>query len=477
LQRWKYKAKWKMVAIIVYFRCAYFLARRINKYYVGQSFKKTCINTTAAMDIQSRAIRVLWFSNSPGLGQNYFKIKVFGEGWITALQTEIEKVDSIKLGYVFYTDDPLDSFEFNKTTYFPVQKIANTKNKRLLYRVIGKIEREENVSTFLRIIDEFKPDLIHIQGTESPFGLIQKHITNIPIVISIQGNLTAYTSRYFAGMKMPGLIAQMSAGYPYPSMDYTLWLARVEVEREILKRTKYVLGRTHWDRRICLVLAQDSKYYHVEELMRSAFYSARWVPVNNPSPVFFTTSSGSFYKGLETLIEAARILTENKFSFSWKVAGVSETDSLVKLIKKQTGIGSFKDIHVELLGKLSEDHLISHMKAADVYVQVSHIENSPNSLCEAMLLGMPLVASFAGGTSSLVEDNVSGVLVQDGDPYVVAGALVESVKNRDMAIQMGERAREISHQRHNAQEILSTLLRTYDEIIADFGKDKASPIK
>lgn len=420
------------------------------------------------MGTKDHPLRVLWFSNTPGLGQAYLKKKVVGEGWITALQTEVEKLPEIELGYVFYSDNPIEPFVFNKTQYFPVQKINNTKIKRFLYRTIGKIEYEENIPFFLKIVEQFKPDLIHIQGTESPFGLIQKYISNIPIVVSIQGNLTAYTSRYFSGMKMPGRIAQWQAGYPYPSMDYALWLKRVKVEKEILKWSQFILGRTHWDRRIGRMLAPKAKYFHIEELMRRKFYEAMWKQPSNPHPVFFTTSSGAFYKGLESLLETARLLKKNSFSFTWKVAGLKESDSIVKLIKQQTGIHDFKSIQVELLGKLSEDELISEMKNADVYVQVSHIENSPNSVCEAMLLGMPVIATFAGGTSSLIEDNVNGILVQDGDPFVMAGALMELTEHKQKAVQMGELAREASHKRHNSQQILSTLLNVYTEMVRNY---------
>ena len=410
-------------------------------------------------------MKVLWFSNTPGLGKEYLKMSVFGEGWISALQSEIENSPSIELGYVFYSDNAIPPFQFNKTKYFPVQKIANTRSKRLLYRLTSKIEYRENVDAFVRIVEEFKPDIIHIQGTENPFGLISKHIRNIPIVISIQGNLSAYSSRYFSGMKMPGWFTQIKAGYPYPQMDYALWKKRVRVEKEILSDANYILGRTHWDRRICRILAPRATYFHLEELMREKFYLAKWQQPQNSSPVFFTTSSGAFYKGLETLIDAARLLTSVHFNFTWKVAGLSENDSVVKLIKDLTSAEPFNQIHIELLGKLSEDDLISQMKAADIYVQVSHIENSPNSLCEAMLLGMPIIASFAGGTSSLIDDGKNGVLVQDGDPYVLAGALMELTNNKEKARQMGTEAMNISHQRHNAQQITSTLVNTYSEII------------
>ena len=107
------------------------------------------------------------------------------------------------------------------------------------------------------------------------------------------------------------------------------------------------------------------------------------------------------------------------------------------------------------------------MLESNVYVQVSHIENSPNSICEAMLLGLPIIASNAGGTSSLLKDKESGILLQDGDSFSFAGAIIEVSENRELANSMGLRAYEISHKRHDPKGIVSELYKKYREIISD----------
>jgi glycosyltransferase involved in cell wall biosynthesis len=95
----------------------------------------------------------------------------------------------------------------------------------------------------------------------------------------------------------------------------------------------------------------------------------------------------------------------------------------------------------------------------------SHIENSPNNLCEAMILGMPCVATFAGGTASMLKDGAEGVLVQDGDPWVMAGAILELINDNNKAVLFGKNARERALVRHNKTTIVSELLASYDSII------------
>ena len=415
--------------------------------------------------MDGKDLRILWFANTPGLSQHYFNSTSIAGGWLSSLQAEIEKSGRCKLGYVFYSDKKIEPFEFNGTSYFPVQRKAYHKGKRLAYRLAGKTEYDENVGNFLHIIKVFKPDIINVHGTENSFGLIVNHITSIPVITTIQGNLTVYAKKYFSGIKLPGIFSQLMAGSPFFNLDFNQFVKRSKIEREILKKSKYIFGRTDWDRRICSVLAPNATYFHMGEIMRPKFYEAKWQPLNNPSPVFFTTSSNSFYKGFETLVETASLLVKNNFSFNWLVAGLSENDPLIKLIKKNAGIKSLEDIHIKLLGKLEEEELTNKMIAADIYVQVSHIENSPNSICEAMLLGMPVIASFAGGTSSLLKDKETGILIQDGDPFVLAGGLIEMVKSPENNIRMAAEAYCAAHRRHNKEEIVSHLLATYITII------------
>ena len=117
------------------------------------------------------------------------------------------------------------------------------------------------------------------------------------------------------------------------------------------------------------------------------------------------------------------------------------------------------------MGRKSAKEMVSIMTESSCFVQVSHIENSPNSLCEAMLLGLPIIATYAGGTASLIKDSEEGILIQDGDPYVMAGAIMELMSNKENAIRMANNAHRTACDRHNPQKIVKALLDTYIHII------------
>ncbi len=415
--------------------------------------------------MQEQALRVLWFANTPGLSSHLSKKQSTAGGWISSLQAEVENTGECILAFAFYSDEELPPFDYNRTKYYPVLRLGRNKIYRLTQRILGKTEYKENLLRFLQIIEDFQPDIIHVHGTENSFGLISGHLSKIPVVVSIQGNLTVYLKKYFSGLSMPFLPERVLTGNPFLKMDYQQFTRRSFIEREIMKNAKYILGRTDWDRRISLTQAPLARYFHQEEIMRPSFYQIDWNESPHQKTVFHTTTSNSMYKGFETIIDTALLLKNNHLDFEWTIAGLNEEDPLVRLIKKSRKISKLSDVQIRALGLMPEKALAVHMSRAKIYVQVSHAENSPNSVCEAMLLGMPVIATAVGGTFSLITDNETGILVQDGDAHALAGAIIELINDQSKSIRLAERAKKIARERHHHQKVTSQLLNNYRSIL------------
>ena len=78
---------------------------------------------------------------------------------------------------------------------------------------------------------------------------------------------------------------------------------------------------------------------------------------------------------------------------------------------------------------------------------------------------MTVIATFAGGIPSIVGDKKDGLLVQDGDPYALAGAIMELKGNCNYANRLGINARARARIRHNPERIINDLLNIYSSII------------
>jgi glycosyltransferase involved in cell wall biosynthesis len=87
-----------------------------------------------------------------------------------------------------------------------------------------------------------------------------------------------------------------------------------------------------------------------------------------------------------------------------------------------------------------------------------------------MILGMPVVSTNVGGITSLITDKEEGLLVQEGEPYSMAGAIIELVNDYDFARLLGKNARKRSLMRHNPGVIGERLIEIYKTILSLNGK-------
>jgi phosphatidyl-myo-inositol dimannoside synthase len=114
-------------------------------------------------------------------------------------------------------------------------------------------------------------------------------------------------------------------------------------------------------------------------------------------------------------------------------------DLLVPL-KKLTYSSPAHD-HVLFLGKLELEQLKSLYARADVFVMPSRQEGFGLAFLEAMVLGKPVIAGGYGGTPEVVQDEVTGFLVDPDDPESLASRLVQLLQNEGLRRNLGEAGR------------------------------------
>ena len=120
---------------------------------------------------------------------------------------------------------------------------------------------------------------------------------------------------------------------------------------------------------------------------------------------------------------------------------------------------------MHFLGQLSEEQMIAEYIKAHVFVCPSAIENSPNSVGEAQLLGTPVVASYVGGTMDMVKDNETGFLYRFEEISLLAQRVCELFANSELCNRLSEQARIAAKQRHCKDANAATLLEIYNEIV------------
>jgi glycosyltransferase involved in cell wall biosynthesis len=298
-------------------------------------------------------------------------------------------------------------------------------------------------------------------------------LINIPVVCSIQGIVSPYAYRA-EGDALKDINSKISrTGHGLKSLlfekglkhQYRLLQLMATRETQYFSEYRNFIGRTEWDRRISSVMAPGSKYFLGDEIMRDAFYKSQWIPVDRSEKwIIHTTASDHPMKGFRTIVDAVRLLKRIDIEMEWRVAGLSESSSVVRVLKKELG-GKYPGESIRLLGRINSDELVARMLEAHVFVLPSYMENSPNSLCEAMMLGMPCIATNSGGIPSILQDRDEGILIQTRDPWVMAGALLEIFDDPSGAIQKGIAARRRALLRHDPIRIADQTLHVYNSIL------------
>lgn len=410
-------------------------------------------------------MRILWLSPTPS---KYKKEKnaYGGGGWIESLQSLLERSASIEmLGIAFL--HPRDSVKMveDKVTYYPIK---HNKPKNIVSRIISNwndfSDYSENLKHIKSIFEDFNPDVIHIFGTES--WLCQATVmTNIPCVVHIQGILmpiqNAYNSACISQFKL------MRLNWKEFIKGTSIWHTKRSLEKKsiqeylIFKDISHFMGRTNWDRSISRFLSPKSSYFHVDEVLRDPFYNApQWEYIKRNKIIITSTLSDSIYKGLDVVIKTASLLVKESVDFEWRIIGI-RNDSNSTILFKQILHIDYSSINIVISGIKSAEEIVGLLSETTLYVHTSYIDNSPNSLCEAQLLGVPVIANNVGGISSLIDDGKDGFLVTPNDPYFLASRIVELSNNELHLKIISEQAKEKSRKRHSKENISNQIINTY----------------
>ena len=414
--------------------------------------------------------RVLWFSNTQC---GYEKItnntdKPITGTWMTAIKDAFINQNEFELAIAFNYNKIVRKTEYKSVTYYPIYvKRQNNRFSRIISKAKVKISWHDEVKDYLEIIEDYKPDIIHVFGSENAYGIISKY-TDIPVVLSIQGNLTVYEWKYFSGLSPKELFFTRNLvdilKFSTPQDSFKRFHKTAKRERSILKDIKYVIGRTDWDRRISTILAPNAKYYYNDEILRNEFYKMDSIKPLLKSKLVITTMTGpAVYKGFETICMAITLLNNLGINFVWNIGGISEGKLTVSVKKKLKH--NFPKKNLNLLGRLDAKGIINLYRITNIYVMPSHIENSPLTLSEAMIMGLPIISTHAGGANSRLTDGQDGIMIQSGDPWSMCGAVLEMKSNYKKAVEYGVNARMRALIRHNPDKVINGLIKIYNKIL------------
>ena len=411
-------------------------------------------------------MRVLWLCNiiiprvSDALG---IKKTPIG-GWLTGLSEDL-------------LDDGIEM-----VVCFPMKG-----KKEIIYGEAGGLHycgfpKTRNVEGYFEeILKKYKPDVIHVFGTEYKHSSDMIRVCNKmgmgdKTVISIQGLVSVYYRHYYAGLPFKAIHSCTLRDVLKRDNIYFAaknFKKRGKYEIEAIKGTRHITGRTDWDKACTEQVNPKAKYHFCNETLRSSFYEYVWDIDKCEKYSIFLSQGGYPIKGLHLMLEAMPMILRKfpqahiyitgtnplKFGFKKKLKQSYYTKYIGKLIKKFGLEGN-----ITFLGSLDEKQMCERYLKSHVFVSASSIENSPNSVGEAMILGIPTVSSDVGGVKNMLTHGLEGFVYPCDESYMIAHYVCRIFENDELALKFSQNARDHAQKTHNRKDNLETMLEIYKEI-------------
>jgi len=404
------------------------------------------------MSLKSKTLKVVWLAPyqlsllKPHIS---FTKKSFPERaapWIEHLSNELGKLENIELTIITKSAHIIKDLTINKNGIkfiilkynfpftnkgfpkkLPIDKIFS------YYPLPGKIRK---------LIKKINPDIVHAHGTESVFSLAAQK-SNFPYIISIQGlihiiNKTAKRKD----------------------------IHQEKIEISTIKNGHFFGCRTIWDKAEVLKFNSKANIKYLPEAIDPLFFNVKWNPQKEKHIAFVGNITEN--KGIHILIDTFIKLKKRGIKLNLDIIGGGNTPLKNTLISKLENEGF--DQSVFWHGYIPHSQMQHILSKSYLFVLPTFIDNSPNSLCEAMVMGMPCIASNVGGVPSLINNGVNGLLVEKNNIDELAEKIQLLLENNNLSMQLGSQASIDAFNRHHPKMVANQTIKVYKEIIESYDK-------
>ncbi|OUN99900.1 glycosyltransferase family 4 protein [Bacteroides clarus] len=325
------------------------------------------------------------------------------------------------------------------------------------------------------------PDVVHIHGTEYPYGLAYLRANGVKhVVVSLQGLVSVY-ARYSLGQIPNQTLQHYRTFYDYIKGNILktpeIMEKQGKLEIEYISTVKHVIGRTEWDKAHVWAINSQCKYHFCNEILRSPFYEEQyqWSLQACEQHSIFLSQAYKPIKGIHKVIEALPIILHHYPNTKVYVAGNNfmNTTELRDKLKFSTYANYIKHLIEQknitncfhFTGVLNERQMAERYRSAHVFICPSSIENSPNSLGEAQILGVPCIASYVGGVPDMIQHGQTGLLYRFEEYEMLAAAVCRIFEDNELATHISKTEKKEAALRHNKQINAANTYQIYKDII------------
>jgi len=412
--------------------------------------------------------RVLWIVNlTPARGEALVDpTKATFGGWISTMLAQLADQPDMQVAVAVRSPGgPMERREINGIVHYYVPP--------------AKDALDVSEADCRAVLADFKPDLLHAEGTEMAYTRRFLRAWPGKNIVSLQGVMHGLEPHEYGGLAIEDLLFSWKlgptlAGASLLAARHLLFRPRLKLEAESIGLAKAVIGRTEWDRAHAFALNPDAPYFTVHRILRPAFYGEPWKLDGVERHSIFLSNALAVRKGVHFVMEAVAQLRRHYPDIRVYIAGAPVTPEGLRDWKKHVGYPAYlrhlmKALKVEdivtFLGTLSADEMAARMRMSHVFLLSSLIENSPNSLAEAMAVGAPVVSAYAGGAPDMAEAGKEALFYRPIDPQMMAWRIRQIFESDELAQSLGAAARKRAFETHDPKANRDRLLAAYKTVM------------
>lgn len=172
---------------------------------------------------------------------------------------------------------------------------------------------------------------------------------------------------------------------------------------------------------------------------------------------------------VETALRAFHRVLERHPEARMTVAGTGPERPKLERIARDLGMAE----RVRFAGRLEGDAIVALYRSAHILVNPSRVDNTPNSILEALASEVPVVSTDAGGIPYLVRHRETALFVPVADPEAMAKAVIELLEHPDVAEDLVAAGRILSQQ-FAWSSVGPVLLALYRDLISGGAATRAA---
>ena len=418
----------------------------------------------------SAPIRVLWIVNIvlPAVATELGLEKTPFGGWLTLMTDRLAARDDFRIGVAMRA---------------PVKTLTRIEKNGIVYYAMPQSASDAfdvDDATVSSVLADFTPDMLHAEGSEMAYTRRFMKAWAGPRLLSLQGVING--NRNYDLGRLP-LVSMLNPLRPATALTALALMAnhvlrfrpRLAAERETIGLADHIMGRTIWDRAQAWSINPRAAYHHCSRILRDAFYGAQWKAGGYEPHSIFVGNAASPRKGTHVVIEAVRLLRPAYPDLRLHVAGESPAALPARSPKRHIGYPAYvldlirrhglQDC-VSFTGLLDAEGMARRMEQSHVFVLSSIIENSPNTLGEAMMVGTPSVSAYTGGVPSMAADEVDVLMYRPDDPAMLAMQIKRLFDDPALCKRLSASARKRARKTHDPEANVQALVDAYGRIVA-----------